>query len=63
MKLTNTFFRGMYFGLYDSLKPILLGENAGVMASFLLGWVVTITSGLMSYPIGKYSRLKPKRAP
>merc|ERR1712039_362773 len=21
-------YRGMYFGLYDSLKPILLGENA-----------------------------------
>ena len=43
----------MYFGLYDSLKPLLLGENPGVAASFLLGWAVTITSGLMSYPIGK----------
>jgi len=49
-------YRGMYFGLYDSLKPILLGENAGVMASFLLGWVVTITSGLMSYPIDTVRR-------
>ncbi len=45
-------YRGMYFGLYDSLKPILLGEeNASVALSFLLGWGVTITAGLMSYPI------------
>merc|ERR1712083_733197 len=44
-------YRGMYFGLYDSLKPILLGEDASVLLSFLLGWGVTITAGLMSYPI------------
>jgi solute carrier family 25 (adenine nucleotide translocator) protein 4/5/6/31 len=49
-------YRGMYFGLYDSLKPLLLGENPGVMASFLLGWAVTITSGLMSYPIDTIRR-------
>merc|ERR1719468_963284 len=49
-------YRGMYFGLYDSLKPLLLGENAGVAASFLLGWAVTITSGLMSYPIDTVRR-------
>eukprot|EP00088_Acartia_fossae_P069507 TRINITY_DN90_c0_g1_i7.p2 TRINITY_DN90_c0_g1~~TRINITY_DN90_c0_g1_i7.p2 ORF type:complete len:301 (+),score=112.48 TRINITY_DN90_c0_g1_i7:168-1070(+) len=49
-------YRGMYFGLYDSLKPILLGETPGVMASFLLGWAVTITSGLMSYPIDTIRR-------
>merc|ERR1712158_48080 len=41
-------YRGMYFGLYDSLKPILLGEDASVLLSFLLGWGVTITAGLMS---------------
>ena len=28
-------YRGMYFGLYDSLKPILLGEDASVLLSFL----------------------------
>jgi len=49
-------YRGMYFGLYDSLKPILLGETPGVAASFLLGWAVTITSGLMSYPIDTIRR-------
>nr|ACO10375.1 ADP,ATP carrier protein 3 [Caligus rogercresseyi] len=49
-------YRGMYFGLYDSLKPILLGSDAGLFASFLLGWAVTITSGLMSYPIDTIRR-------
>merc|ERR1712213_92057 len=49
-------YRGMYFGLYDSLKPILLGEDASVALSFLLGWGVTITAGLMSYPIDTIRR-------
>ena len=47
-------YRGMYFGLYDTLKPLLLGKDAGVLISFLLGWAVTVTAGLMSYPIGEY---------
>merc|ERR1719500_563417 len=33
----------MYFGLYDTLKPLLLGADAGVGISFLLGWAVTVT--------------------
>merc|ERR1712078_518394 len=49
-------YRGMYFGLYDSLKPILLGEDPSVLLSFLLGWGVTITAGLMSYPIDTIRR-------
>lgn len=49
-------YRGMYFGLYDSLKPILIGEHAGVFISFILGWVVTVTAGLMSYPIDTVRR-------
>merc|ERR1712002_558535 len=49
-------YRGMYFGLYDTLKPMLLGADAGVGASFILGWAVTITSGLMSYPIDTIRR-------
>ena len=47
-------YRGMYFGLFDTLKPLLLGDNANVTMSFLLGWGVTVTAGLMSYPIGKF---------
>merc|ERR1712015_312050 len=49
-------YRGMYFGLYDSLKPILLGDSANVLLSFLLGWGVTVLSGLMSYPIDTIRR-------
>merc|ERR1712029_1092289 len=49
-------YRGMYFGLYDSLKPILLGEDASVLLSFMLGWGVTITAGLMSCPIDTIRR-------
>jgi len=49
-------YRGMYFGLFDTLKPILLGDNPNVTLSFLLGWGVTITAGLMSYPIDTIRR-------
>jgi len=49
-------YRGMYFGLYDTLKPMLLGDDAGVTASFFLGWAVTVTAGLMSYPIDTVRR-------
>lgn len=49
-------YRGCYFGFYDTLKPILLGDNASLMASFALGYVVTISSGLLSYPIDTIRR-------
>merc|ERR1712222_62554 len=49
-------YRGMYFGLYDTLKPIVLGDNANVSMAFLLGWGVTVTAGLMSYPIDTIRR-------
>lgn len=49
-------YRGFYFGLYDTLKPILLGPDAGVLVSFLLGYTVTITAGLISYPIDTIRR-------
>jgi len=49
-------YRGMYFGLFDTLKPMLLGDTPNVTLSFLLGWGVTITAGLMSYPIDTIRR-------
>jgi len=49
-------YRGMYFGMFDTLKPLLLGDNPNVGLSFLLGWAVTITAGLMSYPIDTIRR-------
>jgi solute carrier family 25 (adenine nucleotide translocator) protein 4/5/6/31 len=49
-------YRGMYFGLYDSLKPMLVGDSGSALMSFFLGWAVTIVSGLMSYPIDTVRR-------
>jgi len=49
-------YRGCYFGFYDTLKPILLGDNSSFLASFALGYVVTISSGLLSYPIDTIRR-------
>lgn len=49
-------YRGFYFGLYDTIKPIALGENAGLTVSFLLGYAVTIISETMAYPIDTVRR-------
>merc|ERR1712200_243139 len=49
-------YRGCYFGFYDTLKPIVLGEDAGLFSSFLLGYGVTVTSGLISYPVDTIRR-------
>merc|ERR1711881_298711 len=46
----------IYRGMYDSIKPIVLGDNASVFLSFILGWIVTVTAGLMSYPIDTIRR-------
>jgi len=50
-------YRGLYFGIYDSVKPILpnhLKEN--MLVSFGLGWTVTVGAGLASYPIDTVRR-------
>jgi len=51
-------YRGLYFGMYDSLKPVLLTGNLrdSLWASFLLGWGITIMAGLASYPIDTVRR-------
>jgi hypothetical protein len=51
-------YRGLYFGLYDSIKPVLLtGTLEGnFLASFALGWVVTTGAGLASYPLDTVRR-------
>ncbi|KAM7536279.1 hypothetical protein Aperf_G00000084775 [Anoplocephala perfoliata] len=49
-------YRGFYFGLYDTIKPLFLGEDAGVTISFILGYGVTVTAGLLSYPIDTIRR-------
>jgi solute carrier family 25 (mitochondrial adenine nucleotide translocator), member 4/5/6/31 len=51
-------YRGLYFGLYDSLKPVLLTGNMkdSFLGSFLLGWSITIGAGLASYPLDTVRR-------
>merc|ERR1712168_1345616 len=49
-------YRGLYFGIYDTVKPIFIGEGGSFMASFALGWAVTVVSGLASYPIDTIRR-------
>ncbi|KZV52219.1 ADP/ATP carrier 3 isoform 1 [Dorcoceras hygrometricum] len=51
-------YRGLYFGMYDSLKPVVLTGSLqdSFMASFLLGWGITIGAGLASYPIDTVRR-------
>lgn len=49
-------YRGCYFGFYDTLKPILLGDNASLALSFALGYGVTVVSGLISYPVDTIRR-------
>ncbi|KIR27853.1 ADP,ATP carrier protein [Cryptococcus deuterogattii 99/473] len=51
-------YRGLYFGLYDSAKPVVLvGPLEGnFIASFLLGWTVTTAAGFVSYPLDTIRR-------
>jgi len=51
-------YRGLYFGMFDTLKPMLLvGTLEGsFMATFMLGWGITIGAGLASYPIDTIRR-------
>ncbi|ODM23861.1 ADP,ATP carrier protein [Aspergillus cristatus] len=51
-------YRGLYFGMYDSIKPVVLvGPLEGnFLASFLLGWSVTTGAGVASYPLDTIRR-------
>ncbi|KAJ8500296.1 hypothetical protein OPV22_010848 [Ensete ventricosum] len=51
-------YRGLYFGMYDTLKPVLLTGNLqdSFFASFALGWLITNGAGLASYPIDTVRR-------
>ncbi|CAI4048099.1 hypothetical protein SKDZ_13G1840 [Saccharomyces kudriavzevii ZP591] len=51
-------YRGLYFGLYDSFKPVLLTGvlESSFIASFLLGWVITVGASTASYPLDTVRR-------
>ena len=35
-------YRGLYFGMYDTLKPALGALQSNFLANFMLGWSITI---------------------
>jgi solute carrier family 25 (adenine nucleotide translocator) protein 4/5/6/31 len=49
-------YRGCYFGFYDTLKPLILGDKEVFILNFALGWVVTIAAGIASYPLDTVRR-------
>lgn len=53
-----TLYRGFYFGIYDTAKPlVLVGPLEGnFFASFFLGWGVTTVSGVCAYPFDTLRR-------
>ncbi|PNP39513.1 hypothetical protein TGAMA5MH_08531 [Trichoderma gamsii] len=51
-------YRGLYFGMYDSFKPLVLVgalEN-NFLASFCLGYLVTTAAGIAAYPLDTIRR-------
>ncbi|KAL6603388.1 hypothetical protein ACP70R_043749 [Stipagrostis hirtigluma subsp. patula] len=53
-----TLYRGLYFGIYDTMKPlVLVGPLEGnFFASFALGWAITTFSGACAYPFDTVRR-------
>jgi len=50
-------YRGLYFGLYDTAKPFMPKQmKDSFLASFFLGWGITIGAGLASYPLDTIRR-------
>lgn len=51
-------YRGLYFGMYDSFKPVLLtgAIKDNFLLSFALGYGVTVAAGICSYPIDTIRR-------
>eukprot|EP00455_Lapot_gusevi_P024888 TRINITY_DN25_c0_g1_i1.p1 TRINITY_DN25_c0_g1~~TRINITY_DN25_c0_g1_i1.p1 ORF type:complete len:302 (-),score=115.24 TRINITY_DN25_c0_g1_i1:103-1008(-) len=51
------FYRGAYFGLYDTFAPqIASAGSAGFAAKFALAYAVTVAAGLLSYPLDTVRR-------
>jgi len=50
------FYRGAYFGLYDTVSDMDSMKGAGFLKKFALGYSVTVTAGLLSYPLDTIRR-------
>jgi solute carrier family 25 (adenine nucleotide translocator) protein 4/5/6/31 len=49
-------YRGAYFGLYDTVADMDVMKGAGFLTKFALGYTVTVTAGLLSYPLDTIRR-------
>jgi len=49
-------YRGLYFGMFDTLSDLLGDLRKSFFAKFFLGWAVTIGAGLCSYPLDTIRR-------
>jgi solute carrier family 25 (adenine nucleotide translocator) protein 4/5/6/31 len=50
------FYRGAYFGLYDTFADNDVMKKGGFLTKFALGYAVTVTAGLLSYPLDTIRR-------
>merc|ERR1712226_888801 len=48
-------YRGLYFGLYDTIMPFL-PNDVNYFVRFCVGYTVTVAAGLASYPIDTIRR-------
>eukprot|EP00744_Colponema_vietnamica_P000197 GILI01000353.1.p1 GENE.GILI01000353.1~~GILI01000353.1.p1 ORF type:complete len:332 (+),score=110.64 GILI01000353.1:61-996(+) len=49
-------YRGAYFGIYDTVAGADFMKGAGFLKKFALGYAVTVTAGLISYPLDTIRR-------
>jgi solute carrier family 25 (adenine nucleotide translocator) protein 4/5/6/31 len=49
-------YRGLYFGLYDTVMPLFPEDKVNLAVRFMVGYVVTVGAGLASYPIDTIRR-------
>lgn len=47
-------YRGLYFGIFDTLRPLMPQDSMAV--NFVVGYCITVGSGLASYPIDTIRR-------
>jgi len=50
------FYRGFYFGIYDTVSSGGAFEGAGFLKKFLLGYAVTVVASTISYPVDTIRR-------
>lgn len=50
-------YRGLYFGIYDSLRPFLPKKyEENMLVTFSLGYFATLVSGVFAYPLDTVRR-------